>query len=47
MHDEVPNDFCEDNYDENVEENFFNLPGNTRGRQERDRVIRDYFANLQ
>lgn len=48
MHDDIPNDLCEDNYDGNVrEENFFDLPGNTRGRQERDRVIRDHFANLQ
>lgn len=48
VHDEVPNDLCEDNYDENVrEENFFDFPENTRRRQERDRVIRDHFANLQ
>jgi len=47
MH-EVPNDLCEENNDEHVrEENFFDLPGNTKGRQERDQVIRDHFANLQ
>ncbi|XP_026819015.1 uncharacterized protein LOC113557647 [Rhopalosiphum maidis] len=47
MHDEVPNDLCEDNNDENIREgNFFDLPENTRGRQERDQGIRDHFVNL-
>lgn len=47
MHDELPNDLCEYPYDENVRDNHLhNLAENTRGRQERDRLIRDHFANL-
>lgn len=46
-HDELPNDLCEDINNENVREDyFFNLAGNTRGRQERDRLVRDYFDDL-
>jgi len=45
--DELPNDLCNDNNEENVrEDNLFNLAGNTRGRQETDRLITDHFANL-
>lgn len=46
-HDELPNDLCEDINNENVREDYlFNLAGNTRGRQERDRLVRDYFDDL-
>jgi len=37
MHDELPNGLCEDINNANVRENnFFNLAGNTRGRQEKE-----------
>lgn len=50
MHDEIPDDklmennFINDVYDIN-ENHIGNLVG-TRGRQERDRLINDHFANL-
>lgn len=47
MHREMPNDLCEDPNDENVRDYYlFNLEENIRGRQERDLLIRDHFANL-
>jgi len=49
LHDELPNDILQEGYDiENiVEANLPNLIGVTRGRQERDRLIRDHFGNLE
>lgn len=52
MHDELPNDrLHEDNNNDHVdiiaEDNFPNLTGALRGRQERDRLIKDHFANLE
>lgn len=49
MHDELPDDepMEENNIDVNlrVDDHIVNLAG-TRGRQERDRLVNDHFANL-
>ncbi|XP_022175254.1 putative nuclease HARBI1 [Myzus persicae] len=49
LHDELPNDILQEGYDiENIaEDNLPNLIEVTRGRQERDRLVRDHFGNLE
>lgn len=50
QHDVLPNDIQQEDYNIHnniVEDNLLNLAGVTRGRQERDRLIRDHFGNLE
>ncbi|CAI6354417.1 unnamed protein product [Macrosiphum euphorbiae] len=47
MHDELPDDeLMENNFINDVNENHIDNLVGTRGRQERDRLINDHFANL-